>query len=68
MELPANLIESSITRGTILHSTIFEEIDHGKYFVIIGVSEEQIAGFFFINSIYTQASNQNLSNFQCNTL
>ncbi len=50
MELPANLIESSITRGTILHSTIFEEIDHGKYFVIIGVSEEQIAGFFFINS------------------
>lgn len=50
MELPGNLIEFGITRGTILHSTIFEEIDHGKFFVVMGVSEEYVAGFFFINS------------------
>lgn len=50
MELPASIIEETIKRGTILLSSIFEEIDHCKYFVIIGVSEEYIAGFFFINS------------------
>lgn len=50
MEIPAKLIENSIKRGTILHSTIFEEIDHGKFFVVIGVYEDSIAGFFFINS------------------
>ncbi len=50
MDLPASLLESAITRGAILFSSIFEEIDHGKYFVIIGVSEENVAGFFFINS------------------
>lgn len=50
MEIPSPLIESHIDRGTILHSTMFENIDHGKFFVIIGVSEEHVAGFFFINS------------------
>lgn len=50
MEIPSSLIESKLNRGTILHSTMFEEIDHGKFFVIIGVSQEYVAGFFFINS------------------
>lgn len=50
MEIPSSLIELQIERGTILHSTMFENIDHGKFFVIVGVSEEYVAGFFFINS------------------
>ena len=50
MELPNALVEASVTRGAILHSTIFEYIDHGKFFVVIGVSQDCIAGFFFINS------------------
>ena len=50
MELPESLIDSSITRGVILHSTGFENIDHGKFFVIMGVNEDKVAGFFFINS------------------
>ncbi|MBD9177580.1 MAG: hypothetical protein EGP82_00105 [Odoribacter splanchnicus] len=50
MELPVSLLAASIKRGSILHSTIFENIDHGKFFVIIGITEEYIAGFFFINS------------------
>lgn len=43
-------MEQKIDRGAILHSTIFEDIDHGKFFVIVGVSTDYIAGFFFINS------------------
>lgn len=50
MELPDSLISSYITRGTILHSTMFKDIDHGKYFVIIGINKDYVAGFFFINS------------------
>lgn len=50
MEIPASIIENKIDRGVILHSTMFENIDHGKFFVIIGVSDDYIAGFFFINS------------------
>lgn len=50
MEIPSSLIESYIDRGTILHSTMFENIDHGKFFVIVGVNKEYIAGFFFVNS------------------
>ena len=50
MEIPTSLIESQLDRGTILHSTMFENIDHGKFFVIVGVNAEYIAGFFFINS------------------
>jgi hypothetical protein len=30
MDLPDALIEESIERGTILHSTMFKNIDHGK--------------------------------------
>ncbi len=47
MILPNSLL---IKRGVILHSTIFEYIDHGKFFVIIGEDEENYIGLFFINS------------------
>lgn len=50
MELPVELIGLPIERGAILHSSIFEYVDHGKYFVVIGVSSECAVGFFFINS------------------
>lgn len=50
MDLPVVLIEEVVARGQILHSDIFEEIDHAKFFVVIGVSEDAIAGFFYINS------------------
>lgn len=51
MDIPAKLIEDiGISRGVILHSTMFKTIDHGKFFVVIGVSKDKVAGFFFINS------------------
>ena len=50
MELPYSIIEKQIKRGTIMHSTMFKNIDHGKFFVIIGVTDSYIAGFFFVNS------------------
>lgn len=50
MEIPSSLIERNIDRGTILHSTMFENIDHGKFFVIVGINTDYVAGFFFINS------------------
>lgn len=50
MELPAEFLRQSLTRGSILLSDSFEDIDHAKFFVVIGVYEDRIAGFFFINS------------------
>lgn len=50
MELPAVLIEEVVRRGQILHSDIFKDIDHAKFFVIIGVTEDAIVGFFYVNS------------------
>ena len=50
MDLPLELLNQTIERGTILLSDSFADIDHAKYFVIIGVYEDKIAGFFFINS------------------
>ena len=50
MDLPLELLNQTIERGTILLSDSFADIDHAKYFVIIGVFEDKIAGFFFINS------------------
>ena len=47
MDLPISLV---IQRGCILHSTMFDDIDHGKFFVIIGEKDENYVGFFFINS------------------
>lgn len=50
MILPSSLHENFIKRGTILHSEIFEDIDHGKFFAVMGISDDMVAGFFFINS------------------
>ena len=50
MELPPSLIEKNIRRGAILQSYTFEEIGHGKFFVIIGTTADYVAGLFFINS------------------
>lgn len=50
MKMPQILLEQSLQRGAILHSTMFEYINHGKFFVIIGISDSLVAGFFFINS------------------
>lgn len=59
MEIPLQLLEANIERGTILHSSAFEDIDHGKFFVVMGISNGIVAGFFYINSkindfIYTK--------------
>ncbi len=50
MELPIQLLETSIERGSILHSSAFEDIDHGKFFVVMGIANGVVAGFFYINS------------------
>lgn len=51
MDVPQSLLQTmAIERGSILHSTIFNNIDHGKFFVIIGIYNNKVAGFFFINS------------------
>lgn len=50
MELPQSLHKHFVERGTILHSDIFEDIDHGKFFAVMGVSGDTVVGFFFINS------------------
>lgn len=50
MDIPESLLLKSIDRGVILHSTMFDYIDHGKLFVIIGITDEEVAGFFFVNS------------------
>jgi len=39
----------AITRGTVLHGN-FDNIDHLKFFVVIGENDRQLVGFFFINS------------------
>lgn len=50
MELPVSLLRHGIQRGSILLSDSFEDIDHAKFFAVVGVFEDYIAGFFFINS------------------
>lgn len=50
MDLPILLMRQAIERGSVLLSDCFEDIDHAKFFAIIGVHEDMIAGFFFINS------------------
>lgn len=49
MEIPISMIGGSIGRGVILLSE-FDGIDHRKFFVVMGVSEDKVCGFFFINS------------------
>ena len=50
MDIGTSVAALSIKRGTIFHSTIFEDIDHGKFFVVIGEDDRCLVGFFFINS------------------
>lgn len=50
MDLPVKLLQQGISRGTILLSDCFVDIDHAKFFAVIGVYNDKIAGFFFINS------------------
>lgn len=50
MDLPETLIGETVRRGQILHSEIFDNIDHAKFFVVIGVTDDEVAGFFYINS------------------
>lgn len=50
MELPPLLLQQGISRGSILISDCFVDIDHAKFFAVMGVFEDRIAGFFFINS------------------
>lgn len=48
------LADYCIKRGAILHSHEFEDIDHGKLFVIVGEDKDDFYGFFFINSNINQ--------------
>ena len=45
MEIPTSLIKHSIRRGTIIHSYGFTDIDHGKFFVVVGISDDCLVGF-----------------------
>lgn len=54
MEVGASIAALSIRRGTVFHSAMFEEIDHGKFFVVIGENDKELVGFFFINSWINQ--------------
>ncbi len=64
--LSDEIIESSIHRGSILHSYMFKDIGHGKFFVVVGVSKNKVAGFFFVNSDinFLVRDNQELMNLQ----
>ncbi len=44
------LTKHLIKRGAILHSSEFENIGHGKFFVVMGDNGDNLYGFFFINS------------------
>lgn len=50
MELPSRLVGELVQRGQVLYSDIFERIDHPKFFVVIGITDTQVVGFFYINS------------------
>ena len=50
MELPVQLLRQNVCRGSILLSDSFEDIDHAKFFAVMGVYQNLVAGFFFINS------------------
>jgi hypothetical protein len=49
MEIPVSVLSSTISRGDILLSD-FEGINHRKFFIIMGISEQSVCGYFFINS------------------
>ena len=49
MEFP-QAAELLLQRGSIFHGNIFPQIDHGKFFAIIGEDDDELIGAFFINS------------------
>lgn len=51
MELPASLqTEVFVKRGSVLLSDIFKSVGHPKFFVIVGMDEDCVVGFFYVNS------------------
>lgn len=50
MELPEHILKQAVQRGSILLSDSFEDIDHAKFFAVMGIHKGKVAGFFFINS------------------
>lgn len=58
MDLPQSLKNSIFVRGAILHYAGFEDIDHGKFFVILGVFDDKIAGYSFYQLEYKQECHQ----------
>jgi hypothetical protein len=50
MEIGDKLLELAVVRGAILHSEVFDFVDHGKLFIVLGEDEDKLVGFFFINS------------------
>lgn len=42
MELPLSLLQMGIQRGSILLSDSFEDIDHAKFFAVMGVWQDRI--------------------------
>ena len=65
MELPIALTENLIERGAILHSDIFADIDHGKFFAIIGVDKDFVAGFFSSIPTSTEQFGTKRNNWLC---
>ncbi|MDR2927499.1 MAG: hypothetical protein LBV41_04775 [Cytophagaceae bacterium] len=59
MDIGNRCIALAISRGTILHSEEFDFIDHGKLFIVLGENEEEMVGFFFINSKISQYISRN---------
>lgn len=45
MELPSELVKILVERGQILYSNIFANIDHPKFFVVVGVTEDEWQDF-----------------------
>lgn len=59
MTFGQQLSNKIIERGSIFKSNIFNNIDHPKFFVIMGESPDEDVGYFFINSeiCYTNKAN-----------
>lgn len=45
MDLLEAIIEKNIKHGEIYLSNVFKDIEHPKFFVIMGISEEEVIAF-----------------------
>jgi hypothetical protein len=59
MEISDTLMELAIVRGAILHSEVFDFVNHGKLFIVLGENDDKLVGFFFINSKISQYISKN---------